>query len=136
MLRGESVVYGHHRTPCLIGKMQTKGMMGIEVADRPSATMKIDNQWPVLSAMVHAGGQAVLVKRQLQNTGFNLWKRRAFPRQSIHTAVVPAKAERFEFIDKGFQKVLLSVDIPRVRVRFVFIAAIVVQPTTDITPMP
>jgi hypothetical protein len=47
MLRGESVVYGHHRTPCLIGKMQTKGMMGIEVADRPSATMKIDNQWPL-----------------------------------------------------------------------------------------
>jgi hypothetical protein len=57
-----------------------------------------------LSAMVHASGQAVLVKRQLQNTGFNLWKRRAFPRQSIHAAVVPAEAERFEFIEKGFQK--------------------------------
>ena len=136
MLRGKSVVYGHYRALCLVSKVQTKGMMGIEIADRPAATMKIDNQGPVSSAMVHASGQAVLVKRQLQNAGFNLWKRCAFPRQSIHAAVVPAKAKRFDFIEKGFQKLLLSVDIPRVRVRLVFIAAIVVQPTTDITPMP
>ena len=126
MLRGEPVVHGHHCALCLVGKMQTKWMMGVEVTDRPAATMKIDNQWSVSSAMVHAGGQAVFVKRQLQNTGFNFRKRRAFPRQSVHAPVIPAKAQRFEFIEKGCHKSLLSVDISRVRVRLVFIPAIVV----------
>ena len=136
MLRSEPVVYGHHSALCLIGKMQTKWMMGIEVADGPAATMKIDNQWPFSRPVVHASSQTVFVKRQLQNTGFNLWKRRAFPCQSIHAAVIPAKAQRLEFIEKCCHKSLLSVDIPCVRIRLVFIAAVVSEPTTDITAMP
>ena len=65
MLRGEPVVYGHHGALCLMGKMQTKWMMGIEVSDRPAATMKVDNQWPLSRPVVHASGQGAFVKRQL-----------------------------------------------------------------------
>ena len=100
VLRRQTVIDRHDRAPRFRGQQQAKGMMGIEVADRPAAAVKINHQRALTRAVVHPCAECVPLQRELQRTGVELRQWGVLPRQSIHAPVVPAVRKRFESISE------------------------------------
>ena len=53
MLRGQTIVDRHDCAVGLMGESQAERVVGIQIANCPTATMEVDDEWAVLGSMIH-----------------------------------------------------------------------------------